>query len=250
MSDRPILLLHGWTMRGAVFDDMVRALGPRAQAPDMPGHGAADGVEAGLDACVEQVAATIAASGRDDTLLVGWSMGAAVAWLYLSQHSTNRVGGLVTLDMSPRPANGPDWALGLSGQTAVRRARATDEIHNDWPCAAEKIATTMFADRDGAPGFSRSDALAQILSNDPATMARYWDELLQLDLRSAMPSMTLPWLVGHGTRSKVYPAATAQWLADTAPNARALGFDGAGHSPHLEAPGACLAALRQFESRL
>ncbi|GAA6162303.1 alpha/beta hydrolase [Pelagimonas sp. KU-00592-HH] len=249
-NDRPVLFLHGWTMRGSVFDPLVDALGPRAMAPDFPGHGDNTDHPTGLDSCVAQVDALIRATGREDVLLVGWSMGAAVAWSYIRDHGTARLSGLVTLDMSPRPANGSDWDLGLLGSTPERLAASTREIHEDWASAAEKIATTMFATREGAPAFSRDAALLQVLSNDPAIMAAYWDDLMALNLWDVVARVDVPWLVGYGERSRVYPEATALWMANTAQQAHAVGFAQSGHSANLEEPEAFLAALQAFEDGL
>ena len=75
---RPLILLHGWTMCGAIFDDLAARLGDVAQchAPDLPGHGAAADRPATLDACAALVAEQVAAA-RAPPVLLGWSMGAA-----------------------------------------------------------------------------------------------------------------------------------------------------------------------------
>ncbi|NDV00021.1 alpha/beta fold hydrolase [Pseudoroseicyclus tamaricis] len=245
---RPVILLHGWTMRGAVFEDLARRLGPRARAPDLPGHGAARSGTASLAAAVDMLDDEIAAAGPG-AILIGWSMGAAVAWAWLERHGGAGVAGLVTVDMSPRPVNTEGWDLGMLGQTPERLRRNTEQIHHDWPAWAEKIATTMFADRSGAPGFSRADALAQVLSNDPAKMAAYWDEMMAMDLRSAARGVKVPWRVAHGARSRVYPAATAEWLAEQ-PGAKIVRFEQSGHSPHLEEPDAFAAMVRALDAEL
>ncbi|MBV0913793.1 alpha/beta fold hydrolase [Anianabacter salinae] len=247
--NRPVILLHGWTMRGSVFGDLCDRLGQGVRAPDLPGHGAARDQAASLEAAIDMLEAEVAQTGPE-TLIVGWSMGAAVSWAWLGRHGGTGAAGLVTIDMSPRPVNADGWALGLIGQTESHLRRNTEEIHTDWPAAAEKIATTMFADRAGAPGFSRADALAQILSNDPARMACYWDDMMAMDLRGAACGVRIPWRVVHGARSKVYPAETARWLAEGAQAARLCRFDRSGHSPHLEEPEAFAALIRDFDAEL
>lgn len=237
-------------MRGAIFDTVRAELGPRAQAPDLPGHGARAGEPAGLAACVADLDARLRASGRRDTLLVGWSMGAAIAWSYIAAHGTDRLAGLVTVDMSPKPANSESWNMGLRGQTPHWRARTTAEIHSDWPTAAAKIATTMFAEHAGAPDFDWRQALDQVLSNRPEVMGQYWDEMMELDLREATGRVDIPWLIMYGAKSHVYPADTARWLAQAGARAETHCFDQSGHSPHLEEPEAFVDALRAFESGL
>jgi len=246
---RPVILLHGWTMRGAVFDDLAARLGPGVRAPDLPGHGAAQEGEASLAAAVDLLEAEVASAGPE-AMVVGWSMGAAVAWAWLGRTGGTGIAGLVTADMSPCPVNGEGWDLGLLGQTPDRLHRNTREIHDDWPAAAEKIATTMFAEKTGAPGFSRDQALAQVLSNDPDKMAAYWDDMMAMDLRGAARGVRVPWRVSHGARSRVYSAETAHWLAEAGDAARLVTFERSGHSPHLEEPEAFAALIRRFDAEL
>lgn len=244
MSDPILLMLHGWTMRGAVFDPLIRRLGGvPCLAPDLPGHGAPG---AGISECV----ALVQEIAHDRPIvLLGWSMGAAVAWEYIRQHGAGRLAGLITVDMAPRLCVSPDWPHGLIGQDAARLAETTAEIHHDWPGAAQKIATTMFANRDGAAEMTRAHALAQVLDNDPATMAQYWDDMVAMDLRGVMPHITCPTLVAHGGQSRVYPASGAQWLAGAIPGAERVCFDASGHSPHLEEAEKFAETVRGFWDR-
>ncbi|MDR5652818.1 alpha/beta fold hydrolase [Ruixingdingia sedimenti] len=248
---RPVVLLHGWTMRGAVFAPLAARLGPgfACVAPDLPGHGAAREVPGGLGTCAGVLADVLAALPAP-ALVVGWSMGAAVAWTYAARHGVGRMAGLITIDMAPRLVNGPDWQAGLLGQTPARLRQTVEEIRGDWPVAAQKIARTMFARREGGADLSREAAAALVLDNDPARIAPYWDEMLAMDLRPAIPALRLPYLVAHGGQSRVYPAAAAEWLAATAPQARRLAFAASGHSPHLEEPETFAAAIRDFAAAL
>ncbi|MDF0599645.1 alpha/beta fold hydrolase [Psychromarinibacter sp. C21-152] len=248
--DRPVILLHGWTMRGAVFDALRVALpaGLRGLAPDLPGHGAAPPAWPMLDVAAEQVQALVAA--HPGALLVGWSMGAAVAWRMVERHGCGGLSGLVTVDMSPRLANGAGWRHGLLGQSAADVARTTERIETDWPGTAGAVAATMFADRAGPAHFPRERALRQILSNDPAVMRRCWAELAGMDLRAAAGQVAVPYLVARGGRSRVYPASAADWLAAQAPEARVHGFAASGHSPPLEEPREMARVLGAFAEGL
>lgn len=249
-APRPVILLHGWTMAGRVFDDLIARLGPgfRCFAPDLAGHGAAAHLPPTLATAAAQVAALIAREGLRDVLLVGWSMGAAVAWTYARDHGTTALTGLVSIDMSPRMANGPGWPHGLLGQSAEDVAASTHRFEIDWEGGAQAIAATMFATPEGAPGFDREAALAQVLSNDPGRMVAMWRALVAMDLREAIGHIDVPVLACHGAKSRVYPASAARWLAETAPNGELCRFEESGHSPHLEEPETFAAALRGFST--
>lgn len=239
-------------MNGAIFDDVAARMGPgfACCAPDLPGHGAAADLPPTLEAGAAVVAETIAARGLSDVLLVGWSMGAAVAWTYLRDHGCGRIAGLVTVDMAPRMACAADWPHGLIGQGAEDIAASTRRFEADWAGGAEAIASTMFADKDGPRGFPRDRALAQILSNDPDRMRAVWRALTAMDLRAVIGGIDLPYLATCGARSRVYPASAADWLAEQAPKGRVHSFPLSGHSPHLEEPEAFRHAIEDFADTL
>lgn len=236
-------------MRGSIFDDLIARLPPglAAEAPDLPGHAGAAHLPATLDACAEVLRQRLAAG---PALVVGWSMGAAAAWRHVARHGTAGMAGLMTIDMAPKIVPGPGWPHGLKGQTAASVAATTRRFATDWHGAAESIAATMFATPAGAPGFTRADALRQVLSNDPAQMRALWADLVAMDERATVPAVDVPWLVCRGGQSRVYPASAADWLVATAPDARLHVFEGSGHSPHLEEPAAFADVLARFAAEV
>ena len=251
---RAVILLHGWTMTHRVFD----GLGPRLEqggrlqtvAPDLPGHGAAADTPPTLAAGAEVVARCVAAQAGPRPVLLGWSMGAAVAWEYIARHGCAGLGGLITVDMSPRMLNAADWPHGLLGQSAADVAETTRRMARDWRGIANSIAATMFAGPDGAPGFSRDDTRAAILARDPDAMRRMWDALLAMDARETIRKIDCPYLVCRGAASRVYPASATDWITAHAPGARAKVFAHSGHSPHLEEPEAFARAVESFAATL
>lgn len=248
--DRTIILLHGWTMRGAVFEPLIRHLprGLHSLAPDLPGHGDTPPAWPMLDAAARAVHALVQAN--PGAIVVGWSMGAAVAWRMIQQQGTAGLGGLVTVDMSPLIVNGPDWPHGLRGQTAADIARTTARMQADWPGTADAITATMFGPRDGLDPVLRRRTRAQVLSNDPEVMRRCWSELTGMDLRGVIPRIDIPYLVTRGARSRVYPGSVSGWLAATAPDVRVRVFCNSGHSPPLEEPQEMASAVAKFAKSL
>lgn len=239
-------------MRGAIFDDLRTRMGPGLAcfAPDMPGHASAAALPPTLETGAQVVADLIAAKGLRDVLLVGWSMGAAIAWTYARDHGTGALAGLVTVDMAPRMACDHDWPHGLIGQSAADVSASTRRFETDWQDGAEAIAATMFADKHGAPGFSRSQALAQILSNDPDRMLAIWRAMTEMDLRGVIGGIDIAYLATCGAKSRVYPASGAAWLAAQAPLGRSHMFAQSGHSPHLEEPAEFARVIREFAGAL
>lgn len=221
-----ILLLHGWSMTGAVMAPLADRLAGQFEvlSPDLPGHGETRGFTPDLAGAADWLDALL--EGGPPTLLVGWSLGALIGWQRLARDASGLT-GMVSLDMSPRPAS--DWTYGMNSPAPEALTGASD-----WPSGARTIAQSLFA-----PGTlpSMLPALTQIVADqDAAAMARFWTSLQEADCRGDLARIELPLLAIHGTQSRIYSAETARWIVAQTPNARAHLLDGAGHAPHLEYP--------------
>ncbi|RBI85514.1 alpha/beta hydrolase [Rhodosalinus halophilus] len=237
-----ILFLHGWTMRGAVFDDQIARLSGRFRclAPDLPGHGGARERPGGIGAAADALARLLDARGLDRVTLVGWSMGAAVAWRLGARHGSERIAAMLSVEMGPRLRNGPDWRLGLRQQEG-----APLPVPGDWAAGADAIARSMFA--PGAPDALVERAARWVRDNDGAAMAALWRELLAMDAREDLAALSgVPLTAAYGARSRVYPPETAHWVAQAVPGGRVHRFARSGHSPHLEEPEAFAALVARI----
>lgn len=245
----PIVFLHGWAMTGGVFDDVIARLGPEydCHAPDLPGHGTRSTDAPSLEQCTEVVRGLVAQ--LEDPILVGWSMGAAVAWRYLAQQGTQGLGGLVTIDMSPCLLPDRHWTFGLRGQTADAVLATSAKIDAQWPRMAESILRKMYA-----PGHALTDddhaMMACLLKQNPTTLRRIWDDLVAMDERSALSRIDIPYLVCAGQQSQLYDPGVAYWIAQHAPRAEVQLFHNSGHSPHFEEPQAFCEVIRHFAEGL
>lgn len=241
----PLLFLHGWAMNGAVFDDIAARLGAGfdCHAPDLPGHGARAQDEPSLARCVDVLHAAL--DGLDRPIVVGWSMGAAVAWRYIARHGTQALGGLVTIDMSPRLLPDHDWRFGLLGHSAEQTLATSAKIEPQWAHMVGNILRNMYA-----PGFDPTDGSdglrEKLLAQDPATLRPLWDDLVALDERETAACVDIPYLVCAGAKSRLYDPEVAQWIAGQNPQAQVAVFENAGHSPHLEEPEVFCDAIRRF----
>ena len=249
-SGRPILFLHGLSLGGDVFADALARLSPAfaCHAPDLPGHDPdAPGQEpATIDGAVAFLDAFLEARGLCDVILVGWSMGATVAWRYLDRHGPGRVAAMVCLDMSPCVRNRPGWSLGLRGQRPGSLEAQVAAFRNHWPEAAAMIAGGMFGLAGTSDVMTRAEAEARIARHDGPTMAGMWASLIEADERAAVRRLAVPMLVIHGAESRLYPPETARWLERHAPQARRVCLARSGHAPHLEEPARFAETLAEF----
>jgi pimeloyl-[acyl-carrier protein] methyl ester esterase len=242
-SGPAILLLHGFTCHGGFFAPQFEALSGEAHllAPDLPGHGLTgragcpSTIEAAADACF----ALIEARGLEDVLVVGWSMGGAVAYAMIARHGAERLSGLVVEDMSPRVVNDGQWSLGTrDGLDARRNGAIVANMAARWPDTAKAIVEGT------CPDPALIDWAAQeIAQADPVAMAAMWASLTEQDFRELLPTIEIPVTLAYGARSRLYDAQVAHWQAQRLPRGRAVCFEHSGHAPHLEEPGAFNALL-------
>jgi pimeloyl-[acyl-carrier protein] methyl ester esterase len=246
---RPILFLHGWTCHGGFFAPQFDGLAGEFHliAPDLPGHGTAPRAGLTIEDAADAVHRLIENRALDRPLIVGWSMGAAVAWSLIARHGTDRLAGLVVVDMSPKVLNDDTWGLGLrNGLDAARNAHVLGAMAANWPTYARAVARNIFADGTDAASPLETWTAAEIARNDPAAMTAMWRSLTAQDFRSLIPEIRLPVLIAHGANSRIYAAATADWMAGRLADVEVEVFEASGHAPHLEEPAAFNAMLSRF----
>ena len=148
-ADRPtVLALHGMGRDGSDWDATAQALAPefRLVAPDLRGHGQSVWTgQYSLEAMRDDVAAFVDALQLDDFVLLGFSLGGVVAYLYAQAHPEH-VRQLVTVD-TPLPTT---WEHPAPPAQAPKGAR------HDW------------------------NATTQLFPELHTTNARWWDDLARI----------------------------------------------------------------------
>lgn len=236
----PLVCVHGAGGSSVAFMDLVRRLPParRVVAPDLPGHGQSDRWHdtITIDGYRDAVGTVCAKLGLKQAILLGHSMGAAVA-LRLALSYPERVAGLVL----------------VAGGGALRVDRELMALlERELPPEPGALVDRM------PPGL----AALSFSPETPAELRARWQAVLLaaprevvlgdfracdgFDVREALPSLRLPVLCVGGADDLIVPP---RLLADTAariPGAEVRIVDRAGHLPHLEQPDAFAALLEPF----
>lgn len=247
----PLLLLHGWSAHGGFFAPQMELakLGYRVIAPDLPGHGRDRRPHTTLAIACLSDALNNFLTARDlrNVTLLGWSMGATVAFDYLKTRGAERIAGLIVVDMSARIINDANWRLGLASGLDARGAEiSADAMAQDWPRYARRIAPSLFAPELASNHKLLSFAYENIANNDGDTLASLWRSLAASDHRTTLAAITIPSLVIAGARSRLYQPEVTQRLASLIPGCRHVAIPAAGHTPQLEQPAAFNAAVAAF----
>ena len=222
------MLLHGWGMNGAVWDDLAAALAPefRVHCVDLPGHGASA-------TCVpytpDAIIATISARLPARCIVCGWSLGAQVALAWARQ-LPDQVTHLVVIAGTPRFVNGAGWSYGIEPE--VFEAFAAD-LERDPRAALERFLALQARGDDDAREvlrYLRSRALHGP-APEGAALAAGLAILGSNDLRGMLPRISQPALVVHGTRDALVPFAAARFVRAALPNGTLAKMEGAAHVP-------------------
>lgn len=247
----PIVLLHGLSSMGRIWDPLARALQDRYRliALDQRGHGdtswPADPAYA-TDDYVNDLEALIDLWGLDRFALIGLSMGGSNAIAYAARHS-GRVSHLVPVDIRPRI----DREKNPSRELDKHVAEHGHPLLPDHEAALKLVRLTNQITPDGALRHRLRHLLKQLPDgrwankHDPRVSyhwqpANLWDEL---------PKVTAPALIVRGGRSYVLTEEAAERMRAAFPNAEHIVIEEAGHTVPEDTPEAFIAAVEAFLGR-
>ncbi|MEQ8331386.1 MAG: 2-succinyl-6-hydroxy-2,4-cyclohexadiene-1-carboxylate synthase [Longimicrobiales bacterium] len=247
MPPAPVLL-HGFSATSlawgrAVVEGLASGVGPPVLL-DAPGHGARADAEAGAFDLEAVHAAISAALGPEPSPLIGYSMGGRLALSFAAAHP-GRVSRLVLESASPGLADPAERAARRDADETL--AARIEEWGMEW-FVDYWDGLPLFESRQAVPGPERARQRALRLANRPGGLARalrrlgtgalppVWDDL---------PGTTVPTLLIVGALDRKF-VAVAEAMAERLPDARTVVVPDAGHTVHLERPGAWLDAVVRF----
>ena len=240
--DEVVTLLHGFTLSGASWDELVAKMpaGWKWIAPDLRGHGSARTSPATMDDCAADLVALWNHLGIERSHVVGYSMGGRLA-LHVAVRLPERTRSLLTIGAH----------AGLDDEARGKRRQADEAL-------AERIeregvesflqyweSLPMFAGiRRRGPDFAawlhrfrtgnNAEGLAASLRGMGAgAMEPLWDELEAIDL---------PCTFVAGEDDVPFVLAAAR-LNETVDRSRIRSVAGSGHSVQFEQPDATASIL-------
>ncbi|CAL9445625.1 alpha/beta fold hydrolase [Streptomyces sp. enrichment culture] len=219
-------------------------------AVDLPGHGATalgDGAEPTLRDAAAGLRAVVESLGLTDIALVGWSLGATVAWTYLEEYGTGGVRALVSCEQTPWLLADGGWEYAAFGSLDAAAAKdLLEQVRQDPAGFAENLVRGSFATGSEPDPELAADLVRKARRTAPAALTGLLADVLRQDWRERVGSLGVPTLLVHGARSGVYPPEVGTWLAKAVPGSRLEVFEDSGHLPFLEEPDRFCAAVRGF----
>ncbi len=251
-TGRPLLLLHGLIGSARNWRQNIRFLSRHSSvyAVDLFNMGESErvpGLDAGLEATADRLAACMDALGLAEADIAGHSHGGAVAMMFAARHP-NRVRRLILF----APAN-PFCNL---GHQLVRfyQTRFGIWLARQIPFLPRMLKATALSHMYGDPSRVTAGSLEGYIEglHIPGTM----DHILQIVerwfvdmglLRSVLPDLTAkPTLLIWGDRDRAVGLPSGRELQRPLPKASLLVIPGAGHIAFEEMPDICNRAMRDW----
>ncbi|MGZ4131936.1 MAG: alpha/beta fold hydrolase [Actinomycetota bacterium] len=262
--DAPIVLLsHGFSLDMSVWCDTWPALvgDLRVVAFDHRSHGAS-GRAAGGDLTIRAMGRDLGAvlgavAGERPAVIVGHSMG-AMAILALAEQRPELFDGPIA-GVVLMGAASSDLLKGAMGSvtellrprlgslsSAAERVNRLRKALMASPVDVSGVVARVTQFGPDAP----SRVVDHVVTLAQRTASEVWTEalpdLMEMDLRHALPRIGVPSLVLVGEHDRVTPPAAAVELAAALPEGRLTLIEGAGHIPMLERPDAVNEAITGF----
>jgi 4,5:9,10-diseco-3-hydroxy-5,9,17-trioxoandrosta-1(10),2-diene-4-oate hydrolase len=253
-TGRPLLLLHGLVGSAKNWRRNIRFLShdSAVYAVDLFNMGESErvpGLDAGLAATADRLAAYMDAVGLDEADIAGHSHGGSVAMMFAARHP-ERVRRLILF----APAN-PFCDLGYQ-LIRFYQTRVGIWVARQIPSLPRMLKATALSRMYGDPSRVSEDALEGYTQglHVPGTV----DHVLQIIqrwfvdmglLRSALTGLTaIPTLLIWGDRDRAVGLASGRELQRTLPQSSLIVLPGVGHIPFEEMPEICNQAMRDWLS--
>lgn len=227
----PIIAIHGAGGVGRYWGNQVASLGNVTQLVtfDLPGHGRSTGpTHTSIDEGAQRVTALMNVLGMQRAILMGHSMGGAIA-LWLALHQPDRVAGLVLVGTGGRLRVHPDIVNGLRTDW-----EATTRLITEWHYAPATSPLIIDA------------GTADLRQTDPSIMLSDYEACNQFDIMDRIGNIPAPALIVVGEHDRLTPPKYAEFLAQQLPNAKLQVIPQAGHMVMIEQPNAVNAAVAAF----
>jgi non-heme chloroperoxidase len=238
------VFIHGWPMSSKVYEYQFQHLAPRGYrcvGIDMRGFGNSDKPwsEYNYDVFADDIKIVLDTLDLKDVVLVGHSMGGAIALHYAATKNSGRLKKLALISpAAPSFIKRDDFVEGID------RA-VIDSMIND--CLADRVkllakfGEACFA-KPLSPTFYRYfHSLA--LAASPYATVKCLEALRDSDLRKDMGQVKIATAIMHGVKDAVTPFALAEVLHHGIKNSQLIPFENSGHAIFYE-------ELAEFNQRL
>lgn len=234
---RPIVLIHGWPLSDEMYEYQYSALiknNFRAIGISLRGFGKSDKPYGtyDYDTHASDIKTVLTKLDIKDAVLVGFSMGGAIAIRYVSTYNGAQVSKLVLCGAAaPIWTQRPDFKYNLPKS-------AVDELielnYKDRPRLLSDFAKIFSATETSLNEGISSWLNGICLSASSYATVQCLIALRDTDLRPDLEKITIPTVILHGKNDKICSFDLAEQMKVGIKNAHIVAFENSGHSMFLE----------------
>jgi non-heme chloroperoxidase len=214
-SEKALIFVHGWMASGAVFQYQLDGLSDYYQviAPDLRGFGDSEKskIDYTLDVYRADLHGLIEALELAKPVIIGWSMGGAVAIDYAVTYP-DEISALVLIDTTPIMAKVDDFPY-------IQPPSNTDFVE------------LMFPENNTDDYKKMMRTIARQTQKDISLSAI--QNVGSADLRPILQEISVPTVIMHGTADRVCFYSAARYMQEQIPKSFIIPFVGKGHAPFL-----------------
>jgi class 3 adenylate cyclase/pimeloyl-ACP methyl ester carboxylesterase len=196
---------------------------------DKRGAGLSDPVPLGamptLEHWMDDARIVLDAAGSEEAALIGDAEGGPMAMMFAATYP-QRIRALVLVNTFAKMLRAADYLIGMPADAAERFLQIWERA---WGTGIVlELSAPSVADD---PQMQRWTGRYMRLSAPPAASTRMYRWVLQVDVRSVLPSIQAPTLILHRAENRHYRAPMGRYLAERIPGAKYVEFPGSDWYP-------------------
>ena len=234
---RPVVLIHGWPLSDEMYEYQYNALiknSFRAIGITLRGFGKSDKPysEYDYDVHASDIKKVLSKLDIEDAVLVGFSMGGAIAIRYVSMYDGAHVSKLALCGAAaPIWTQRPDFKYNLPKSDVDELI----ELNNrDRPQLLANVGNIFSATETALNEGLKSWLYGINLSASSYATAQCLIALRDTDLRPDLEKITLPTAIMHGKKDKICSFDLAEQMKARIKDSHIVAFEKSGHSLFLE----------------
>jgi pimeloyl-ACP methyl ester carboxylesterase len=195
-----------------------------------------------LEEWMDDARVALDAAGSRQADIIGDTEGGPMAML-LAATFPDRARALVLLNTFARWRRAPDYPIGMPEPTWEKLLAQYEQYWGQDPGMLALTAPSLAGDARAGEWFIRYQRLAM----PPGAATRMYRWVTQLDVRSVLPTISVPTLVLHRAENRHYRVAFGRYLAEHIPGARLVELPGADRFPfHTGESDSVLDEIQEF----
>jgi len=231
-TGKPIIFIHGWPVNHKMFEYQFTELpkhGYRCIGIDLRGFGDSDKPWDGYnyDTMADDLRAVLDYLILQNVILVGFSMGGAIAIHYMARHQGSGIAKLVLLGAAaPCFTKREDFPYGIEKAAVDDLIRQT---YTDRPSMLKNFSEIFFANPEKLSREFKIWNLSLGLAASAHATIQCAIELRDADLRRDLAAIHVPTLILHGVDDKICLFGLARAMHDGIKGSKLVSIEKAGH---------------------